>query len=37
MTAIHIVHQYGAGDAPDANAFCTNKVFIYEVAYSSGV
>jgi len=34
---IHVVHQYGARDAPGANTFRTNKVFIYEVAHSSGV
>jgi len=35
--AIHIVHQYGARDTPSTNAFHMNKVFIYEVARSSGV
>ena len=35
--AIHIVHQYGARDAPGVNAFRSDKVLIYEVACSSGV
>jgi len=35
--AVHIVYWYGIEDAPGANAFCTDKVFIYEVAYSSRV
>jgi len=35
--AIHIVHQYGAKDALGVNAFRSDKVSIYEVAYSSGV
>jgi len=35
--AIHIVHQYGARDAPSINTFCMDKVLIYEVACSSGV
>ena len=35
--AIHIVHRYGARDAPDVNTFCSDKVSIYEVAHSSGV
>jgi len=35
--AIHVVHWYGARDAPGANTFCMDKVLIYEVAYSSGV
>ena len=35
--AVHIVHQYGARDAPGANTFCMDKVLIYEVACSSGV
>ena len=35
--AVHIVHQYGARDALGVNAFCSDKVSIYEVAHSSGV
>ena len=35
--AVHVVYWYGTEDAPGANAFCTDKVFIYEVACSSGV
>jgi len=34
---IHVVHRYGARDAPSVNTFCPDKVSIYEVAYSSGV
>jgi len=35
--AIHIVHWYGARDAPGVNAFHSDKVSIYEVACSSRV
>jgi len=35
--AVYVVHQYGMEDALGANAFSTDKVFIYEVACSSGV
>jgi len=35
--AVHIVHRYGARDAPGVNAFHSNKISIYEVAHSSGV
>jgi len=35
--AVHIVHWYGARDAPGVNTFHTDEVSIYEVAYSSGV
>jgi len=35
--AIHVEHRYGARDVPCANTFHTDKVFIYEVAHSSGV
>jgi len=35
--AVHIVHRYGARDALGVNAFCLDKVSIYEVACSSGV
>jgi len=35
--AVYIVHRYGARDAPGVNAFCSDKVLIYEVAHSSGV
>jgi len=34
---VHIVHWYGARDAPSVNTFCMDKVSIYEVARSSGV
>jgi len=35
--AIHVVHRYGARDALGVNAFCSDKVSIYEVARSSRV
>jgi len=35
--AVHVVHQYGVGDALGANAFCMDKVLIYEAAHSSRV
>jgi len=35
--AVHVVHRYRTGDALGANAFHMDKVFIYEVAHSSGV
>jgi len=35
--AVHVVHWYGARDAPSVNTFCLDKVSIYEVARSSGV
>jgi len=35
--AIHVVHWYGARDAPGVNTFRSDKVSIYEVACSSGV
>jgi len=35
--AVYIEYQYGTRDVPDANTLCTDKVFIYEVACSSGV
>jgi len=35
--AIHVVHRYGARDAPGVNAFRLDEVSIYEVARSSGV
>jgi len=35
--AIHIEHWYGARDVPGANTLHMDKVFIYEVACSSGV
>jgi len=34
---IHIVHWYRVRDALGAYTFYTDKIFIYEVAYSSGV
>jgi len=35
--AIHVVHRYGARDAPGVNAFRSDEVLIYEVACSSRV
>ena len=35
--AIHVVHRYGARDAPGVNAFRSDEVSIYEVARSSRV
>jgi len=35
--AVHIVHRYGARDAPGVNTFRTNEVSIYEVARNSRV
>jgi len=35
--AIHVVHQYGARDAPGVNTFCSDKISIYEVVHSSRV
>jgi len=35
--AIHIVHQYGARDAPGVNIFRLDKVSIYKFVHSSGV
>ena len=35
--AVHIVHRYGARDAPSVNTFRPYEVSIYEVARSSGV
>jgi len=35
--AVHVVHQYGARDALGVNAFCSDKVSIYEVVRGSGV
>ena len=35
--AVYIVHRYGARDALGVNAFCLDKVSIYEVACSSRV
>ena len=34
---VHVVHRYGARDAPSVNTFCPYEVLIYEVARSSGV
>jgi len=34
---IHVVHRYGAREAPSVNTFCLDEVSIYEVARSSGV
>ena len=35
--AVYIEHRYEVRDVPGANTLCTDKVFIYEVACSSGV
>ena len=35
--AVHIVHQYGARDAPGVIAFRSDEVSIYEVACSSRI
>jgi len=35
--AIHVEHRYGTRDAPGTNAFCTDKILVYEVAGGSGV
>jgi len=35
--AVHIIYWYGAQDALGTNTLCTDKVFIYEAACSSGV
>jgi len=35
--AVHIVHRYGARDAPGVNTFHTDEVLIYEVARGSRV
>jgi len=35
--AVHVVHQYGARDAPGINTFHMDEVSIYEVAHSSEV
>ena len=34
---IHVEYQYGARDVLGANTLCTDKIFIYEIAYGSGV
>jgi len=34
---VHVEHWYGARDVPDANTLRTDKIFIYEIACSSGV
>jgi len=34
---VHIVHRYGARDAPSVNVFRPDEVSIYEVAHSSRV
>jgi len=34
---IHVVHQYGARDAPSINTFRPDEVSIYEVAHNSRV
>jgi len=34
---VHVVHRYGARDAPSVNTFCLDEVLIYEVAHSSRV
>jgi len=35
--AVHVVHRYGARDAPGVNAFCSDEVSIYKVACSPRV
>jgi len=35
--AVHVVHRYGARDAPGVNTFHTDEVSIYEVVRSSRV
>jgi len=35
--AVYVIHRYGARDAPGGNTLCTDKIFIYEAAHSSGV
>jgi len=35
--AVHVVHRYGARDAPSVNTFRMDEVLIYEVAHSSRV
>jgi len=35
--AVHVVHRYGARDAPGVNTFRTDEVSIYEVARNSRV
>jgi len=34
---VHVIHRYGARDAPSVNTFHSDEVSIYEVAHSSGV
>jgi len=34
---VHVVHRYGARDAPSVNTFHSDEVSIYEVVRSSGV
>jgi len=34
---VHIIHRYGAREAPSVNTFRSDEVSIYEVARSSGV
>jgi len=35
--AIHVEHQYGMRNALGTNTFCTDEIFVYEVASGSGV
>ena len=35
--AIHVEHRYRAKNVLDANTLCMDKIFVYEVARSSGV
>jgi len=35
--AIYVEHWYGMRDAPGTNTFCTDKIFVYEVAGGSKV
>jgi len=34
---VHVEHRYGARDVPGADTLHTDKIFIYEIAYGSGV
>jgi len=34
---VHVIHRYGARDAPSVNTFHLDEVSIYEVVCSSGV
>jgi len=34
---VYVEHWYGARDVPGANTLCTDKTFVYEIVYGSGV